>query len=362
MARRILFLAKRHYMGKDVLADRYGRLYHLPHELARRGYAVRCLLTDYHGRGAVETRRDDGGCEWTSVPVWRPLALLRAATLAARQCDAVIASSDCLQLVLAHRLARRHGSLLVSDLYDNYASFGLARVPGVARAYRAALAASAVISCVGDCLAGFVRERFKPHGQVVTVNSVIAAGDFAPLPRATARAALGLPPERPLIGVCGGLDRTRGIERLYTAVEALWAAGTDFDFVIAGRLDPACPPPRDARVVNLGNLPFERMNAFYNALDVNVMQYLDNDFGAYCFPQKLHELVACGAVVAAARVGEMAHAFAATPALLFDPDDPAAIAATLRRQLEAPVRHAVQPREWAGEVARLAQALEAAGG
>ena len=82
MARRILFLAKRHYMGKDVLADRYGRLFHLPQELARRGHAVRCVLSDYRGRGAIETRHDDDGCSWSSVPLRRPLALYRAAAAA----------------------------------------------------------------------------------------------------------------------------------------------------------------------------------------------------------------------------------------------------------------------------------------
>ncbi|MGE0485316.1 MAG: glycosyltransferase family 4 protein [Gammaproteobacteria bacterium] len=362
MARRILFLAKRQYMGKDVLADRYGRLFHLPRELSRHGHTVHCVLSDYRGRGAIETRDDDGSCAWTSVPLRRPLALYRAMAAGAAWCEVVIGSSDCLQLILAHRLARRYGRMLVSDLYDNYASFGLARLPGMTPAYLAALADSAVISCVGDCLAGYVRERVQPRGQVVTVNSVIAPGSFAPRPRDEARAALGLPPERALIGICGGLDRARGIDQLYAAIEVLWQAGVDFDFVIAGRLDPACPPPRDARVRNLGNLPFERMNAFYNALDVNVMQYLDNDFGAYCFPQKLHELIASGAVIAAARVGEMAHAFADTPGLLFEPDDPAAIAATLERQLTQPVRTTARPRDWAGEVARLAAALETATG
>lgn len=358
MARRILFLAKRRYMGKDVLDDRYGRLYHLPLELARSGFELRCVLSDYRGRERLPARVDADGLAWFSTPLRALPALYRSAAHHAAWADVVMASSDALQLAFAHHLARRHGKPLVCDLYDNYASFGLARVPGLGRAYRAAVAGAALVSCVGDCLNQHVRAHYAPCGRVITVNSTIVAGSFAPLARADARAALGLPAGRRLVGVCGGLDRERGIAGLYAAIERLWAAGEDFDFVVAGRIAADCPPPRDARVLNLGNLPFEHMNAFYNALDVNVMQYLDNDFGAFCFPQKLHEIIATGAVLAAARVGEMAMLFGATPALLFDPQDPASIAATVQRQLHAPVGYAARPHDWQEVVAPLAGALE----
>jgi hypothetical protein len=38
---RIAFLCKRQYMGKDVILDRYARLYEIPYQLARLGHTVR---------------------------------------------------------------------------------------------------------------------------------------------------------------------------------------------------------------------------------------------------------------------------------------------------------------------------------
>jgi len=34
---KIAFLCKRRYMDKDVVADRYGRLYEIPYQLSRLG-------------------------------------------------------------------------------------------------------------------------------------------------------------------------------------------------------------------------------------------------------------------------------------------------------------------------------------
>ncbi len=44
---KVLFLCKRRYMNHDVITDRYGRLYHLPAELALLGHDVYGFCLSY---------------------------------------------------------------------------------------------------------------------------------------------------------------------------------------------------------------------------------------------------------------------------------------------------------------------------
>src|SRR5690606_29025436 len=68
---RIAFLCKRRYMSKDVILDRYARLYELPYQLARLGHEVRSWCLDYHERGSGEWRHDadPGVLAWKSTSI-----------------------------------------------------------------------------------------------------------------------------------------------------------------------------------------------------------------------------------------------------------------------------------------------------
>ncbi|MCU0974490.1 MAG: hypothetical protein MUF80_11140, partial [Burkholderiales bacterium] len=44
---RVFFLAKRYYTNKDLLEDRFGRLFHLPVQLAAQGANVAVTAMDY---------------------------------------------------------------------------------------------------------------------------------------------------------------------------------------------------------------------------------------------------------------------------------------------------------------------------
>ena len=58
---RIAFLCKRRYMGKDVIDDRYGRLYEFPFQLARLGHEVHGVAVVGQGRyGPWSTGHHDG--------------------------------------------------------------------------------------------------------------------------------------------------------------------------------------------------------------------------------------------------------------------------------------------------------------
>jgi len=344
-------------MGKDVLADRYGRLFQFPFCLAKSGHKVTCLLTDYHFRSGVVGPLEQDGITWISAPVSRTGKLLGHVRRMVRDTDVIIGSSDCIQVCLAAHLAKKYSKPCVLDLYDNYESFGLSRIPFVRSRYRKSLREADAITCVGDELKGLVQSAYAPRGTLATLNSTISGGQFYPVDKSRAREELGLPGGDILVGVCGGLTRDRGIEYFYRAVAELWAEGANFKLVLAGSVDEAVPPPPGENTILMGNLAFDRMNWFYNALDLNVLQYLDNDFGRYAYPQKLEEIVSTRVPLVAANVGALRRRFAATQSLLYKPDDTNSIKQAVARQLVAPCPYDSRTQTWEGVVASLEDLL-----
>lgn len=353
----ILFIFKRYYMGKDVLADRYGRLFQFPFYLAKSGHKVTCLLTDYHFRSGVVGPLEQDGVTWISAPVSRAGKLLDHVRRMAWNTDVIIGSSDCLQVCLAAHLAKKYSRPYVLDLYDNYESFGLSRIPFVRSRYRKSLREADAITCVGDELKELVQFAYAPRGILATLNSTISGGQFYPVEKSRAREELSLPGGDILVGVCGGLTRNRGIEHFYRAVVELWAEGMNFKLVLAGSVDEAVPPPPGENTILLGNLAFDQMNWFYNALDLNVLQYMDNDFGRYAYPQKLEEIVSTRVPLVAADVGALRQRFATTPSLLYKPDDTSSIKQAIARQLVEPCPYDYRTQTWESVVVRLEELL-----
>jgi len=131
----------------------------------------------------------------------------------------------------------------------------------------------------------------------------------------------------------------------------------DFKLVLAGTVDEAVPPPPGENTILLGNLAFDQMNWFYNALDLNVLHYIDNDFGRYAYPQKLEEIVSTRAPLVAADVGELRRRFAATQSVLYKPDDTNSIKQAVARQLVEPCPYDFRTQNWEEVVARLEDLL-----
>lgn len=67
---RVVVLTKRQYTNRDVIDDRYGRLWEIPLGLAREGHEVTCVCLSYRKKGAgQETYEDSQGhaIRWISV-------------------------------------------------------------------------------------------------------------------------------------------------------------------------------------------------------------------------------------------------------------------------------------------------------
>ena len=359
---RVAFLCKRRYMGKDVILDRYARLYEYPRQLAQRGHTVLALCLAYRGEpdGRWRHGAPPGELAWESRSLGRlvvPGLLSYPARLLARleqfRPDLVIGASDIPHAALAAWVAGRLGVPYAVDLYDNFEGFGQARIPGMKGLLRRSVRRAGLVTTTSEPLADLVRDGYRAAGRVVPMPSTIDRTLFRRRDRVESRRRLQLPVAARLVGTAGALNRDRGIGALYEAWARIAQTVPDAHLVLAGPHETGLPPPRDERIHYLGVLPHDQAAELLAALDVGVIYMRETPFGSYCFPQKAYEMLACGVPVVAASVGAMKALFRETPSLLYRPDDPKDLARAVLAQLSVPVIPEVPIRDWAELIAMI---------
>lgn len=366
---RILVLCKRQYTGKDLLGDRYGRLFELPASLAAAGHEVAGIALSYRRRSnGLHAWADHPRLRWQSVdlalPGWCGLTDYRRtvhATLAGFAPDVIWAGSDVYHVIYGVRLAQHHGLPVVVDLYDQYESFAASLLPGVRTAYRVACRQATGLTVVSGVLADWVRDCCGRDDAVILRNAV-RTDLFHPQDRCVARHELGLPIDGRLIGTAGALVCSRGIEDLLHAFAMLAGRDERLWLVLAGPRDRCVRKFRHPRLIDLGLLAHERVPQMLVALDVGVVCNRDTAFGRHCDPLKLIELNACGTPVVAAAVGEVARLLAHAPGSLYPAGDATALAERLAVRLaEGVAAGPLLPSvDWSMRGCELANCLRAA--
>lgn len=240
---RILVLSKRQYTGKDLLDDRYGRLYEIPAALVGWGHEVVGVALSYRRRAVGWYRWDDPlGLAWfavNAVPagLWQYPRRL-AEIVATFQPEVIWACSDAFHAIVGAALARVARIPLVIDLYDNFESFSLTRFPGVSPLFRSACRRAAGLTVVSQALCNYVVPNYGINAPVTVVGNGVRCDLFHLRDRETARASLRLPISVRLIGTAGAISADRGIEVLFDAFMELAAGDPSLHLVFAG--------PRDA--------------------------------------------------------------------------------------------------------------------
>lgn len=362
----VLVISKRQYMGRDLLDDRYGRFWELPAALQRLGHEVHGLSLSYRPR--KEGPISDAAVPWTSLNArrllsgghcsyWRELDRIRDCA----RPEVIWACSDTPHAVLGSLASKRLGSKLVVDLYDNFESYPLARLPGSNWMLRRAVSSAHGVTCVSEPLREYVRNGYRYQGPLQIIENAIPEGVFYHRDRRDCRTALGLPQGARLIGTVGALSSGRGTQYLLQAFARLAEKRDDIHLVLAGAIDRSMDVPRhEPRVHYLGLLDPSLVPTVISALDIAVVCNRDSPFGRYCFPQKLYEALACGVPVTVARVGAMASLLREFPGNLYEPDDVASLAASLDRLLSNPVSPAIEIPTWPMLAARLSNLLQRA--
>lgn len=335
----ILVLCKRQYTARDLLTDRYGRLFEIPEGLAALGHRVHGLASSYRPRLSVARLETPAGVSWRSVNAvpWGPFH----ATSALRDIvedaspDIIWASSDALHAIWASEVAHALQVPVVIDLYDNYEHFGLSRLPSVERRFHAACQSAAGLSIVSNSLKRHLDETCQPRGICRVIGNGVAPKIFHSRSQPECRAALGLPHHARIMGCAGAIRHDRGIDDLFDAFELLARDDPSLYLAFAGPRDGIPMRYHHPRIIDLGILDWHQVPLLINSLDVVVVCNKDSSFGRYCSPLKLNEALACQVPVVAARVGDVSDMLRANlPVHGYSPGNAAELAFKVKQLLD----------------------------
>lgn len=332
----ILVLTKRQYMNKDLLDDRYGRFREIPLAFGQKGHKVQGLCLSYAKRN--EGYIKDGHVLWKSINATKLklpglLRFIIEAQKLAKKSDIIWACSDSFYGVIGCALGKMYKVPTIFDIYDNFGKFFVARLPVLKQLYHWAIRKSSAVTCLSKSFADYIKDTFSNHIRVYPVEFAVRDDLFKPLDKMRCRKMFGLPVNSIIIGTAGALYKIRDVHLLFEAFEYLKDKYTDLHLALAGPRDSKLKFSQSPRIHDIGILPFEKVPYFINALDVAVVCYADDDYGKYCFPQKMREFMACDVPVIAARVGSLKELLADHPNWLFLPGDSRSLARVLENRL-----------------------------
>ena len=325
---RVVVLTKRQYTNRDVIDDRYGRLWEIPFGLAREGHTVTCVSLSYRKKSAgPEVYEDAQGhtVRWISVnlgvfAIFGILKYLYVANKIIREQspDVIWSCSDTIYNVVGYYFSKIYKCRSIADLYDNFESFASYRVPVLRTLFRKAVRESDGVSCVSECLHRHIVATYGRKKSTSVITNAVDMKIFRPMDKAECRNKLGLPQDIVLVGSAGAMNSHRGADMMFRANAGHPGELAGVHFAIAGYRPAGTPIPEADNIHDFGLLPFEDVPILLNSLDLAVVYNRKSRFGDFCFPQKFYEILACRIPIIAADVGEMSFLLESYPHLLYE--------------------------------------------
>jgi len=329
------FLSKRYYTNKDILDDRFGRLFHLPDQLGKMGNDGLVITGDLHGKR--EEKRRINGLDYYSKPLsaislygfikytWQILKKERPQVL--------ICSGDTYWGYIGFHLAKRLGIPFVFDVYDDYTAFGTNKIPGMKKLFFHTVKSADLIIASGSSIKDFL----SPFNRsILVIENGIDPQIFKPIPRMQARSELGIAGEDTVIGYFGSIAHGLGVDLLIEAGGLLGRRTPGLRLLIAGRNNMHMDFSGFDFVDYRGSLPQRTVPLLINACNVVVIPYPLNKTTKICTACKLAEYLACGVPIVATRVSYHAEVFSPIPQALCEPGDAGSLELAIDRQLNSP--------------------------
>lgn len=328
---KILVLCKRYYTNKDLLKDRFGRLYHLPVELSILGVHISVTVIDYRNPHSEEIT--EKGVLFRTVPATLarlfslPFHLYRSAQMI--RPDIIIASGDSHIGYIAMQLAHRLRARFVFDVYDYYPVFRGNRIPGMKSMFRLAVKAADRVLCTSMAL---MRRLAPLNSHILLVENGVDNHLFASDDMLNARSKLGLNSAFPLIGYFGSITPTRG-PLLVEACRLLHKEIPTLQLMLAGRVSDVIID--EPWIIYQGEMAQDALPLFINACNVVTIPYANDPFNSMTGACKIAEYLACAKPIVVTRVSSHEEIFKDAPGSLCEPN-PDDMATAIQRQLTNP--------------------------
>lgn len=329
---KIVFLNKRYYTNKDLVLDRFGRLFHLPVQLIEQGHNVIILCADY--RSNVAENFFFQGVVFLSIPMsYNSIAgfLIRSWDHIRKfEPNVILASGDSHFGFIGALISKHIKVPFAFDLYDDYTTFGSNKLPFMKTIFKWTVRHADTVICASSHL----KTKISNHNKnVVLIENGVDDKLFRPICKLDARDRLGISRDETIIGYFGTIGQNYGIEILSESVSKLQKQYPGIKLLIAGKNGAKVPlshPHIDFR----GPVPQNEIPFFINASDVVVIPYLPDPQINMSSPCKLPEYLACGVPVVSTRVSDISNLLSFTPAALCDPGDCEDMVRAIRWQLE----------------------------
>lgn len=215
---KILLICKRRYTNRDLITEKFGRLFHFPHGFATAGDTVCVLAADYAGERCEEYSLD--GMQIFSVPLRIQRLLSYFKTIISLTWrfspDVIVGSGDSHFGYIALWLARLSGAKFIFDVYDPYYSFGSNKIPGLKILFWRAIKSADMVLCANKNLQKILQQynskvEFFPNGVDLEL--------FKPRSKQACREKYDIDKDTKVIGYFGSMEEMRGIADLVKACE-----------------------------------------------------------------------------------------------------------------------------------------------
>jgi glycosyltransferase involved in cell wall biosynthesis len=244
----------------------------------------------------------------------------------------VVGFSDTWFGILAARVARKHGLRCCIDAYDNYESYMPWAKP-LHWLWRRALRRADLITAAGPGLASMMTGTESSERAAVVPMAADPTG-FEPRDKMACRRLLQLPADRPLVGYCGSMHRSRGVEVLFDAIPLVLAERPEVRFIHSGRTWSDVPLPKT--ITSLGFIDDDKVPVLLNSMDVLVVTNRVSSFGSHSYPVKLYEAMSRNVPVVATRTLATEWILGSHPECLVEPADAEGLSAAILRALAQP--------------------------
>ena len=326
---RIYLICKRYYTNKDLIKERFGRLYHLPKEWVANGAEIWVNAIDYRDKISNELTID--GVHFQTTPARLPQVLALPYSIY-RHClrikpDILVASGDSHIGFMGLLIAKKLRIPFVFDVYDYYPVFKGNCIPGMKFMFRCAVKKARLVLCSSEPLLN--RLACLNANRMLVENGVDAAL-FSPMEMSEARKVLQLEQESIFVGYFGSINAARG-PLLIEACRMLRKDFPSLHLLLAGRIDDV--DLKEPWIRYLGDLPQAEIPALINACNVVTIPYADTPFNRMCGACKIAEYLACGKPIVATRISVHRQLFADSPSSICDPT-PESMTESIRTQLK----------------------------